>query len=119
MSGNFLLQVFPENDPDDIILQARFCIDEAKVELSAEATSRTDLGYNDIYQQVNFKIDQKNYPIRDPYNDIIAVVEQNGRNDNKAIIAHPQRVLGSEIYYEHIPQLNFVVSKQSEPTTPE
>ena len=107
VSGNFLLQVFPENDPDDIILQARFCIDEAKVELSAEATSRTDLGYNDIYQQVNFKIDQKNYPIRDPYNDIIAVVEQNGRNDNKAIIAHPQRVLGSEIDYEHIPQLIF------------
>ena len=34
VSGNFLLQVFPENDPDDIILQARFCIDEAKVELS-------------------------------------------------------------------------------------
>ena len=66
VSGNFLLQVFPENDPDDIILQVRFCIDEAKVELSAEATSRTDLGYNDIYQQVNFKIDQKNYPIRDP-----------------------------------------------------
>lgn len=107
VSGNFLLQVFPENDPDDIILQARFCIDEAKVKISGETTSRTDLGYNDIYQQVNFKIDQKNYTIRDPYNDIIAVVEQNGRNDNKAIIAHPQRVLGSEIYYEHIPQLIF------------
>lgn len=107
VSGNYLLQVFPENEPEEIILQARFSIDEAKVVISGEATSRTDLGHNDKFQQVNFKISQNQYNIRDPFSDLIAVVEQNGRDDNKTIIRNPQRIMGSEIIYEHIPQLIF------------
>lgn len=107
VSGNYLLQVFPENEPDEIILQARFAIDEAQVAIKGEATSRTDLGFNDKFQQVNFNISLNQYDIRDPFSDIIAIVEQNGRDDNKAVIRNPQRVMGSEIIYEHIPQLIF------------
>lgn len=107
VSGNYLLQVFPENEPDEIILQGRFAIDEAQVAIKGEATSRTDLGFNDKFQQVNFSISKNQYNIRDPFSELIAIVEQNGRDDNKVVIHHPQRVMGAEIIYEHIPQLIF------------
>lgn len=107
VSGNYLLQVFPENEPDDVILQARFCVDESQVSVVAEATSRTDLGFNDHYQQVNFTIDPNQYKIRDPFSDVIVVVEQNGRIDNAVTLTRPQRVSGRQMVYEHLRTLVF------------
>ena len=41
VSGNYLLQVFNENDPETILLQARFMVSEAKAMVGANITSRT------------------------------------------------------------------------------
>lgn len=107
VSGNYLLQVFPENEPDDIILQARFAIEEPLVAISGEASSRTDKSYNDKYQQLNFAIYPNDYKIHDPFSDLRVVIEQNGRPDNAVTLSHPQRVNGSSIIYEHIPATIF------------
>ena len=107
VSGNYLLQVFDESDPDETLLQARFYVDEAQVTVTGEATSRTDLGVNDIFQQVNFSVAQNQYKITDPFSELIAVVKQNGRTDNSVTLRNPQRIQASQIIYEHLPQLIF------------
>lgn len=107
VSGNYLIQIFPENETEEILLQARFSVVDPEISISGEATSRTDIGFNDQYQQVNFTITQNDYKCNDPYSDLIIVVSQNGRTDNAVTLRHPQRVEGNKIIYEHIKELIF------------
>lgn len=106
-SGNYVVTVYPENKPEDIVLQACFSVTEQCINVAAEATSRTDIGYNTEYQQVNVTLSHPYYNIQDPFNDLKIVVSQNGRYDNTATVTRPLRVMNNEIYYEHNRDLIF------------
>lgn len=106
-SGNYLLQVFPQDDPDDLILQTRFLVSENAVSVSGEATSRTDRGLNTEWQQVNLTVSPGDFPLRSPLSDILLVVSQNGRPDRTRFIARPQQLKGRSLVYEHCPDLVF------------
>lgn len=107
LSGNYLLRVFPEDDPDSTLLQVRFMVSEGAVGVRGEATSRTDVDYNGSHQQLELEVDLRSCYVRDVFNDLKVVVTQNGRVDNVAVVTHPSRVSGSKLVYEHIPQLIF------------
>lgn len=105
-SGNYVVLFTPENS-GQVVAQACFCVTERKVEVAANATSRTDLGYNDIYQQVEFVIAHPYFPIQSPFNDLKVVVSQNGRHDNEVTVTRPLRIMSNEIYFEHNRDLIF------------
>ena len=101
LSGNYLLKVYLENDPDEVLLQQRFSIVEKRVGVRASVTSRTDIDYNGSYQQVTVTVDGSTYDINNPYNDLTVVVTQNSRSDNEAVVTKPLRVTGGDIVFEH------------------
>lgn len=105
VSGNYLLRVYRENDPDKTLVQARFSVSENAVKIYGEATSRTDIDYNDRHQQLNFVVDVEREPIHNIYTDLKVVVSQNGREDNRLMLTAPQRVSGTKAYYEHLRSL--------------
>ena len=105
VSGNYLLRVYREDNPDKTLLQARFSVNENVVKIAGEATSRTDIDYNDRHQQLNFMVDVDREPIHNIYTDLKVVITQNGRNDNRQMISAPQRVSGTTAYYEHLRNL--------------
>lgn len=105
-SGNYVVLFTPENS-GRVVAQACFSVTERKVEVAANATSRTDLGYNDIYQQVEFVIAHPYFPIQSPFNDLKVVVSQNGRHDNEVMVTRPLRIVSNEIYFEHNRDLIF------------
>ena len=107
ISGNYLLKVYPENDPDDTLLQVRFMVSEGMVNVGGQVRTQTDIDFNRTHQQVDFTIDTNRYPIRDIYNDLRVVVSQNGRADNAVVVTHPLRVAGDRAIFEHNPQLIF------------
>lgn len=107
ISGNYLLKVFYENDPDETILQARFSVTENLARISGEVTPRTDIDYLGKHQQLNFAIDTKDADIRNIYTDLKVIVSQNRREDNMLLLSAPQRVSGSTAYYEHLRPLIF------------
>ena len=51
ISGNYLLRVYPESNPEDIWLQCRLAVSEGSAVLGAEITTRTDVDYNRKHQQ--------------------------------------------------------------------
>lgn len=106
-SGNYLLQVFDRDEPDNTLLQVRFKVSEDAATIAGAASARTDMGLNDLWQQLNLVVDPGNMMIRSPYTDVIVEVEQNGRPDTRRLIDHPLRVQGSKIIYEHDPKLIF------------
>ncbi len=107
ISGNYLLKVFDENNPDNTLLQVRFMVNENTVKLHGNVTSRTDIDYNDKHQQLEFEIDAEKAEIQDMYNDIKVVITQDGRTDNEILLNKPLRISGKTAYYQHLPQLIF------------
>lgn len=107
ISGNYLLRVYPENDPDDTLLQVRFMVSEQEVGTSATVTSITDIDYNASHQQLSLSIDASRLPVQNLFSDLTVVISQNGRMDSEVLLPHPSRVSGSTAIYEHLPQLIF------------
>ncbi len=108
VSGNYLLQVYSDDNPDDLWLQCRFMVSEQTAGILSEVTSRTDRSINESHQQLSVIVDTEHSDVADPYNDIILQVQQDGRLDNEATITHPLRMSGRrQAVYEHLPQLIF------------
>lgn len=106
-SGNYLVRVYAQDDSDNVLFQKRFTVCENIVGVLVEATSRTDVDYNNEHQQVSFELSYKQGTIRDPYNDLLAVVTQNSREDTEVRVSKPLYVGGTKLQYEHDPTLIF------------
>lgn len=107
VSGNYLLKVFSEDDPDELLLQARFMVTENTMKISGDVTSRTDIDYNARHQQLSVRVDTDNVNVHDMYSDISVCISQNGRTDNSVCLSRPMRVSGRVIYFEHQQSLIF------------
>lgn len=107
VSGNYLLRVYRDDDPDTTLLQARFMVDEAAADVTGEILFATDRDYRDRHQQLALQVDVTDAKVRDPFNDLIVKVSQNGRIDNEVTLNHPLRAIGDKAIYEHDAKLIF------------
>ncbi|MBQ9555944.1 MAG: DUF5103 domain-containing protein [Muribaculaceae bacterium] len=107
VSGNYLLTVYEQSDPDDILFQTRFSVCEGAVSVFPEVTSRTDIEYNNRFQQVSFNVRYKPGQIKDPYSELTCIVYQNSREDNAVTVKRPMMVGVDNVTYEHNRDLIF------------
>lgn len=111
-SGNYLLQVYDPERPEETLLQTRFQVTENRARIEGNVTSRTDMGHNTYWQQLAFEIDCQGIGEFNPYQDIIVYVTQNNREATKRRIMTPLRVSGDKIIYEHLNDLVFGASNE-------
>lgn len=107
VSGNYLVRVYPEDNPDETLLQARFMVNERLVNIRGDVTSRTDIDTNRSHQQVEFSVNVGDYPVEDLYSDLRVVVEQDNRQDNKVTVSRPLRLESKTAVFEHLRPLIF------------
>ncbi len=107
VSGNYLLSVYEQDDPDEILFQTRFSVCEGGVGVFPQVTSRTDVEYNNRLQQVSFDVRYKPNQIKDPYSEFICEVSQNSRSDNAVVVTRPTMVGVDHVTYEHNRDLIF------------
>lgn len=107
VSGNYLLKVYDQSNPDEVLFQTRFSLCESTVQVAVDVTSRTDVDYNAAHQQVAFSVTSKQGTIRDPYNELTAVVTQNVRTDAEVAVTRPLMASGTEVRFDHNRQLIF------------
>ena len=107
VSGNYMLSVYEQDDPSTILFQTRFSVCEGKVSVFPQVTSRTDVDYNNKYQQVSFDVRYKPNQIRDPYSEFTCVVTQNSRQDNAVVVRRPLMVGVDHVTYDHNRDLIF------------
>ena len=101
VSGNYLLSVYEQDDPDEVLFQTRISVCEGRVGVYPKVTSRTDVDYNNRFQQVSFDVRYRPNQIRDPYSELICVVTQNSRDDNAVIVTRPMMVAMDHVTYDH------------------
>jgi hypothetical protein len=107
VSGDYLLKIYNENRPEEILAQGRFSVTEDCAKISGEVTSITDVEHNGSTQQVNFCVDVSGCDVSNPYADLKVVVTQNNAPGSGVVLSTPQRVSGKRVYYEHMRQLIF------------
>jgi archaellum component FlaF (FlaF/FlaG flagellin family) len=106
-SGNYLVKIYPQDEPENVVIQARFMVCENAVQVSPNVTSRTDIDYNSHNQQLSFDVNVKNYAVQNMYTDLKAYVTQNGRTDNEVFTDKPMMVNGKVISFDHDHKLIF------------
>ncbi len=107
VSGNYLLTVYEQDNQDDILFQTRFSVCEGAVGVFPRVTSRTDVEYNNRFQQVSFDVRYKPGFIKDPYGELTCVVTQNSRLDNAVSVSKPLMVGTDYVTFDHNRDLIF------------
>ncbi len=100
-SGNYVLRVYEQDDPDAVLFTARFMVCENTVNVRSEVTSRTDVDYNDTHQQLTVNVFYRPGMIADPYRELTTVIAQNTRSDNMAVLTAPMMVAHDHVTYDH------------------
>lgn len=77
VSGNYLLQVVPVDDPSDVLFQIRFSVSESKINLYGKADAHTDKGSFDKWQQVEVWARSRSASDIDPLAEYSLIIQQN------------------------------------------
>jgi hypothetical protein len=100
-SGNYILKVYADGNPDDLVLTRRFMIQQNYVNIIGRVTQASIIEERNYRQELDFTIDHTGYDIKNPYNDLIIVMTQNNRWDNKRTGFKPQFVKDNELVYDY------------------
>ncbi len=107
LSGNYKLQIFERDDPDEIIGEARFTVSEQSADVLAGVTTQTDRGLNTEWQQLELRVQPTDVKIDDPYSMIRVDITQNNAPYTTSTLLTPSRMEGKDIIYSHQPGLIF------------
>jgi len=101
LSGNYILKVYMEDEPDNVILTRRFMIVDPKVTINAIVNKPTIVEYRNYKQEIDFSIDKTGYTVNNPYQDLKVIVQQNGRWDNAIRSLKPLYIKGDILDYNY------------------
>jgi len=101
LTGNYLMKVFVDNDPEKVVLTRRFMIFEQNVTIEATVKQATNLDIRVTHQEVDFTVNTSLYPVSNPYRDLRVVLMQNGRWDNAIIDLKPRLVQGNSLIFDY------------------
>ncbi len=107
VSGNYVLQIFEDNRPDQPSAQVCFSVVEPKVGIEATIRPDTDLEINGRYQQLDLAVNLSGYYVREPMNELKLTVRQNNRTDNQVEGVTPGSVAGNRLIYNNNRSLIF------------
>lgn len=111
-SGNYLLKVFRDDNPDDLILTRRFMVYEQMVDIDAQVVASRQVDLRDIAQQVDLTVRHARLPVQDPFAEIHVAMLQNMRWDDLRTDFKPRFLRGTELVYDHPRQGLFLAGNE-------
>ncbi len=107
LSGNYIVQIFDREDPEETIGEARFSISEHSADVMAAVSSQTDRGLNTEWQQIDLRVLPTEVTIDDPYSMLRVDITQNNAPYTTSTLLTPTRTEGKNVIYSHRPELIF------------
>ncbi len=101
ISGNFVLQVFESDHPENILFQRRFMMVDKKLMIDAKVRYASNVELRNTHQEIYFTIINSGLMIQDFNNDLKVVIMQNNRWDNIIENVAPQFISGNKYIYNY------------------
>jgi hypothetical protein len=101
ISGNYIIQVYEDGNPENLVLTRRFYCVDTKMNIDASCKKSTNIYERDTHQKIDFKIKHNSLKINDPYKDLKVFISQNGRSDGLISGLQPQFIRENELIYEY------------------
>ncbi|SMO67493.1 type IX secretion system plug protein [Solitalea koreensis] len=102
IGGNYLLKVYLNNDPNDLVITRRFYVLNNKVSIDAELARSSVINDRERKQKLNFIINHPAINVFNPQLEIKAVVTQNDRPDNAQVLTQPLFIRNNQLVYDNI-----------------
>ncbi len=99
ISGNYLLKVYENNNPEQLVLSRRFYVLEEKVNLTITKMPSVNVPTRLSHQRIMVNVGVGTLDIRNPSTDILLNVLQNGRPDMATSARMPTFQKSSELVY--------------------
>jgi len=99
ISGNYVVQIYEDNQTENPIAQACFLLVEPRVSITAKVRGNTDTELSGRLQQLDFEDSLNGYSVRDAAQELKVVVRQNNRIDNQVTDLQPTYFAGSKLSY--------------------
>jgi hypothetical protein len=110
-SGNYLLKVYEDDGDKTPILTRRFIVFEPVLLPAVEFQIPVGYKFNSC-QEIDFKLEAKNFRISNPSNELRATVLQNGRWETAKTNVRPSFVVGDQITFDYQDSLIWTAGKE-------
>mgnify|MGYP006290880765 CR=1 FL=1 len=101
LSGNYLLVVYRDYDPSQVVFTKRFMVSEARVTINANAKRPVQSVYRDCCHEVDIRVEHTGYRIDDPFSETYLSIYQNGVWDFGIEGLDPLFVNPGELVYDY------------------
>lgn len=105
LSGNYIISIF--NDNDEVVLERRFIIYEPKVTVAVTVHKSRDISKIDTHQTVQFTINNSNFRINNPNEEIMPVILQNNNWQTAISGLKPQYYRGNQLLYQYAKETTY------------
>jgi uncharacterized protein YqgQ len=112
LSGNYIIKVYKNNNPEDVVLTKRFMILDERVNISTNVKRSTLIEDRYSKQEIDFTITHHNVYVSNPYSDIKVVVKQNNREDNSITNLIPLFVKQDQLIYDYEGENSFEAANE-------
>jgi hypothetical protein len=105
LSGNYIISIF--NDNDEVVLKRRFIIYEPNVTVAVTVHKSRDISNIDTHQTVQFTINNANFRINNPSQEVMPVILQNNNWQTAITGLKPQFYRGNQLMYQYDKETTF------------
>lgn len=102
ISGNYLLTVYENNNPQQIVISQRFYVTDNAVNIGAELVPSSSVAYRNNKQKVNFSVFYPSIALQNPYLNVKAVVMQNGVQQTAIVNTKPTFIQQNSLVYNEL-----------------
>ncbi len=100
LSGNYLLKVYEDGDPENLLLTKRFMVYTTTAKVAARIKRPTMMSLRDTHQEIDAVVDISSIHITNASSSVKLVIRQNNRWDN-AIWLKPFSVNSQSVNYDY------------------
>lgn len=112
VSGNYILVVYEDEGDKIPVITKRFVVVESKVQITPTLTRTAKVSKSRTHHEIDFIVDHDKFPLRNPRQEIRAVVLQNGRWDNAIERIEPLFLRSNRMLFDYQDKITFPANNE-------